>query len=101
MFKHLGEDDCFALKPPRESCVRKWQFWFICVVLGKNRKFQIHRKTKNAIEGGVMSRMALAKRVMTTVTAEAVVTDSYSGIACASCCSKQFIFKESVPSTVI
>lgn len=49
----------------------------------------------------VMTRMALTKMVMTMLAAEAVVTDNSWVIVCASCCSKQFIFKESVPNTVI
>lgn len=53
------------------------------------------------LKEGVMTTMALTKVVMTMVTAEAVVTDNYLVIMCACCCSKQFIFKESVPNTVI
>lgn len=45
--------------------------------------------------------MAVTKMVMTMVTAEAVVADNSWVIVCASCCSKQFIFKDSVPNTVI
>lgn len=53
------------------------------------------------LKEGVMTRVALTKMVMTVVTAEVVVTDNSWVIVCASCCSKQFIFKESVPNTVI
>lgn len=83
--------------------VRKRQFGFIYIVLDKNRKSQIHehQKTKNATERGGDDEDDINKDGDDNGDSRGSNNWQLLVIMCASCCSKQFMFKDSVPNTAI